>query len=104
MSGQGILFQPMDKRCPIEGAESVLDVALKNGIDLGHSCGGMGSCTTCRICVEFSPQALPPRTDLEQDIAEMRSFQDEERLACQLPPSEGLVVRIPTVFTDESST
>lgn len=97
MSDQGILFQPLNRRCAIEGEESVLEVALKNGIDLSHSCGGMGSCTTCRIIVEKTKSPLPARNELEQDIADMRNFREDERLACQLPPADGLVVRVPSI-------
>jgi 2Fe-2S ferredoxin len=104
MKPQGIHFQPLDITCEIADAESVLDVALRNGIEISHSCGGMGSCTTCRILIERSNQALPPRNELEQDIADMRNFDDRERLACQLPPVAGLVVRIPDSLPEESST
>lgn len=103
MKPKGILFQPMDIECEIGDAESVLEVALRHQIDLSHSCGGMGSCTTCRIFVEHSDSPLPPRNELEQDIADMRGFTPDERLACQLPPIDGLVVRVPT-FPGDSST
>lgn len=104
MTPQGIVFQPLDITCEIGDAESVLEVALENEIDLGHSCGGMGSCTTCRVVIESSVAKLPPRNELEQDIADMRNFAPEERLACQLPPMDGLVVRIPETLDPESST
>lgn len=96
MSRKGLLFQPYEKLCEIGSAESVLEVALKNGVDIGHSCGGMGSCTTCRVIVESSPTALPPRNELEDEIATSRGFSDDERLSCQLPPVDGLVVRVPS--------
>ena len=73
----------------------MLEVALKAGVEISHSCGGMGSCTTCRVFVVRSPEALPPRNELEQEIADSRGFHDDERLACQLPPQEGLEVRVP---------
>ena len=104
MKPKGILFQPSEKRCKIDGKESVLEVALSHDIDIGHSCGGMGSCTTCRIYIEHSDHPLPSRNELEQDIADMRNFEDHERLACQLPPLEGLIVRIPESLDEESST
>ncbi len=104
MTGKGIVFQPFGIACEIGDAESVLDVALANEIELSHSCGGMGSCTTCRVLVESPLELLPPRNELEQDIAEMRGFRPEERLACQLPPSPGLVVRVPESLDPESST
>ncbi len=104
MTTTGIVFQPLDRTCEIQNAESVLEVALSNEIEISHSCGGMGSCTTCRVIVESPIKDLPPRNELEQDIADMRGFAAEERLACQLPPAPGLVVRIPDSFDPDSST
>ena len=95
MTTKSIHFLPLDKRCEFTREESVLEVALKNGIEIPHSCGAMGSCTTCRVLVESSPIALPERNELEQDIADMRGFTDQERLSCQLPPVDGLVLRVP---------
>jgi len=95
MTTKAIHFVPLEKSCDFKGESSVLEIALNNGIEIAHSCGGMGSCTTCRVVVVFSPTALPPRNELEQDIADMRGFTDQERLSCQLPPIEGLVLRVP---------
>lgn len=57
-----------------------------------------GSCTTCRVIVVKSDGPLPERNELESDIATMRGFRPEERLSCQLPPTPGLVVRVPEPF------
>lgn len=95
MTDKKIHFLPMDKTAPIGRAESVLEVALRAGLDIGHSCGGMGSCTTCRVFIEAHHEPLPERGDLELEITEGRGFKENERLACQLPPSDGMVVRIP---------
>jgi len=94
-------FFPQDQVCPIGRAQSVLEVALKSGIEISHSCGGMGSCTTCRVIVMRSPSALPPRNELEQEIADTRGFAEDERLSCQLPPLEGLEVRIPETLVSD---
>lgn len=95
MTTPAIHFFPLDKSLPIGRAVSVLEVALEAGVEISHSCGGMGSCTTCRIFVESSPEPMPPRGELEQETAEARGFQANERLSCQLPPVNGMVVRIP---------
>lgn len=95
MSKDGVQFLPSEKTVPLDGEGSVLELALKHEISLAHSCGGMGSCTTCRVLVVTSREPLPARNEMEQDLADMRGFRDEERLACQLPPTPGLVVRIP---------
>jgi 2Fe-2S ferredoxin len=88
-------FLPMNRTVAIGGATSVLDVALQNHIDLSHSCGGMGSCTTCRVWVESDPTHLSPRTELEEEIASSRGFDERERLGCQLEPQQNLIVRVP---------
>lgn len=95
MTSNKIRFEPAGVEIPVEDESSVLDVAIRNGVDIPHSCGGMGSCTTCRVLVEKTSGPLPARNELEQDIAEMREFAENERLSCQLPPLAGLVVRVP---------
>ena len=95
MTDEGVRFLPEGKTLRIDGDESVLALALRHRLKLSHSCGGMGSCTTCRVIVVSAVTPPPPRNELEQDLADMRAFRDEERLACQLPPTPGLVVRIP---------
>ena len=97
MKRASVLFLPENRSVAFTDEASVLDVALKNKIDLSHSCGGMGSCTTCRVIVVSDPTSLSPRTELEAEIAETREFTERERLACQLEPQDGLVVRIPPV-------
>lgn len=74
---------------------SVLEVALRYGIGLNHSCGGMGSCTTCRVYIEEGLELLPERTELELERAEERFFDENERLSCQIPALPGLKVKIP---------
>jgi 2Fe-2S ferredoxin len=90
-----ITFLPEKKAVTIGTAGSVLDVALGGDVAIGHSCGGMGSCGTCRVMVVKSEQPLPPRSELETVMAEDRGFQEQERLACQLPPQAGMVIAIP---------
>jgi ferredoxin len=95
MTNKFIVFLPSEKTCRIQAETSVLEVALKNKVEISHSCGGMGSCTTCRVLVQSDLTQLPERNELEQEIAEARGFSAEERLSCQLPPLAGLVVKVP---------
>lgn len=79
---------------------SVLDTALENEIPISTSCGGMGTCGTCRVWVESAPADLESRNEIEREMALDREFDAAERLACQTSAREGLVVRVPPV--DES--
>ncbi len=85
-------FYPLAKTVPIGKGKTVLEVALKNKIPIFDSCGGMGTCTTCLVVVET--EIAQPRTEIEQEMAEMRKFSRFERLSCQLEPFDGLVVDI----------
>src|ERR1700729_2013680 len=90
-----LTFLPFKKTVSFTGLPSVLEVAIAGGIPLNHSCGGMGSCTTCLVVVKKGLENLGPRTELEQEHANMRNFKDQERLACQTLAVDGLVVAVP---------
>jgi ferredoxin len=94
-TGPTMMFQPSGKVVEIRDFESVLEVALSGGVPLEHSCGGMGTCTSCRVFVVGDLQLAGERTELEIEMAESRGFTPDERLGCQLKPYAGLVVRLP---------
>ena len=89
-----ITFEFDGKNVEASHGQTVLDAVLAAKIDLDHSCGGFGSCTTCRIFVQ-EPERLPPRNEIEKEAADDRGFSDEERLACQLTCMSGLKIRKP---------
>lgn len=72
---------------------SVLDVALRAGFPLDHACGGNGTCGTCLVHVVEGLEDLEERNDLESEMAVDRGFEKDERLACQIKPVRGLVVK-----------
>ena len=94
-----MLFLPSQTRIEIQNHASVLSVALSGEMPLNHSCGGMGSCGTCRVTVKSSLQTLSPRTVVEQEMAQERGFRVDERLACQLSAAPDMVVEIPAQRT-----
>ncbi len=83
----------MHKSAIIGNSETLLQVALSNKVGLSHTCEGMGSCTTCRVFVLEGE--MSKRTEVERERAIERSFKDNERLACQLKPVDGMVVNVP---------
>ena len=87
-----IRFLPQNREVGIGVETSVLDVALKNKIHIDNSCGGSGSCGTCQI--KIHPDSTEPslRTDVEAEMAKARDFAENERLACQLEPKDGLII------------
>lgn len=89
--------KPDETHLGAEG-ESVLDVALNNGIQLQHNCGGVCGCSTCHIYVESGMNDLPDITDKEEDYIDRAvDPRINSRLACQcvVQGGEDLVVTIP---------
>lgn len=98
-----IVFLPHAELCP-EGAaleaktgETVLDVALRNGIDIEHACEKSCACTTCHVIVREGFDSLEESTELEDDMLDKAwGLEPESRLGCQaVVDNEDLVVEIP---------
>ena len=78
--------------------ESVLDVALNNGIQLQHNCGGVCGCSTCHVYINAGGNDLPEISDTEEDfIDRAENPRINSRLACQCVVQAGtqLVVTVP---------
>ena len=78
--------------------ESVLDVALNNGIQLQHNCGGVCGCSTCHVYINSGGDDLPEISDKEEDfIDRAENPRINSRLACQcvVEANMQLVVTVP---------
>lgn len=74
-----------------EVGKTVLQVALDNGIDMEHACGGNGFCTTCMCAVQEGMANLSPRNDREEN---MGVTDDPNRLSCQSTVEGDVRVRL----------
>jgi len=64
--------------------QSILDVALNNGVRLDHACGGNCACTTCHVWVKEGAENLSEMDDDEADRLDMAAdLQLNSRLGCQ---------------------
>ncbi|WP_394176351.1 ISC system 2Fe-2S type ferredoxin [Thalassotalea litorea] len=98
-----IIFLPHEELCP-EGAvldgdsgQTVLDVALKNDIDIEHACEKSCACTTCHVIIREGFDSLEESDELEDDMLDKAwGLDPESRLGCQaVIADEDLVVEIP---------
>ncbi|MCG3729281.1 ISC system 2Fe-2S type ferredoxin [Vibrio cincinnatiensis] len=98
-----IIVLPHDTLCP-EGAvleansgESVLDVALKNGIHIEHACEKSCACTTCHVVIREGFDSLDESDELEDDMLDKAwGLEPESRLSCQAKVADDdLVIEIP---------
>lgn len=86
--------------------ESLLEVAIDNGINIEHACGGVCACSTCHVYVERGMDQVTEASEAEEDrVEEAPAIRRDSRLACQcelralkaqLPPNAtAIVVRVP---------
>jgi ferredoxin, 2Fe-2S len=73
-------------RVEVAGAagQSLLQVALAAGINIEHTCGGVGACATCHVWVTGGMELLSAASDEELDrVEQARDVRMNSRLACQ---------------------
>jgi 2Fe-2S ferredoxin len=74
----------------IESGQSLLEVALKNDIELHHNCGGVCACSTCHLYVESGEGHLEELSDKEEDFIDRAvNPRLNSRLGCQCVLLEG---------------
>lgn len=68
----------------VEDGQSLLEIALKNDIDLHHNCGGVCACSTCHLYVDAGDEFLEELSDKEEDFID-RAVNPRltSRLGCQ---------------------
>lgn len=104
-----ITFLPMNKTIEVDPERfpydhnglpgSVLDIALGNGIEIDHACGGVCACSTCHVVLkegyETTNEALEEEEDQLESAPDLKST---SRLACQCVPdgTKDVVVEIPS--------
>ena len=77
---------------------SILDIALANGVEIDHACGGVCACSTCHCIVREGGDSLSEMSDGEEDeLSFAPGLTPSSRLSCQTVPdgTRNLVVEIP---------
>jgi len=83
----------------VEEGQSLLEVALKNDINLHHNCGGVCACSTCHLYVEQGEDFLEALNDREEDFIDRAvNPRINSRLGCQCVLVDGsgsIIVKLP---------
>jgi 2Fe-2S ferredoxin len=77
-----------------KGGQSLLELCLKNDIELHHNCGGVCACSTCHLYVNAGEEHLEELSDREEDFIDRAvNPRLNSRLGCQclLVTENGLV-------------
>ncbi len=78
---------------------SLLDIALAEGIEIDHACGGVCACSTCHVKIKAGLASCNESTEAEEDqLDKAPGVTAQSRLACQCiaDGSQDLVVEIPS--------
>lgn len=78
--------------------ENLLEVAIENGINIEHACGGVCACSTCHVYLESGEENVTESDEDEEDrVEEAPGLQRNSRLACQCcVEGDGLIqIRVP---------
>jgi len=91
-----VTFLPFNKTVEARAGMSILDVALENGIDLEHNCGGNCACSTCHVIIKQGMEYLTPQNlDEEDQLDDADGLTLSSRLGCQAKILGDVVVEIP---------
>jgi ferredoxin, 2Fe-2S len=91
-----VTFIPNNVTVEAEAGETIMEVALANGIELEHNCGGNCCCTTCHIIVREGQRHLSRIEEEEVDrLDECAELTPTSRLGCQAKVRGDVMVEIP---------
>lgn len=106
MATHRVTFLPLKKTVEVDDSQypladhgkpgSLLDIALANGIELEHNCGGSCACTTCHVIVREGAENLSEMAEDEEDRLDTADgLTLHSRLGCQAVVRGDVVVEIP---------
>ena len=98
-----IVFLPHQDLCPdgivveAETGETILDAALRSGIEIEHACEKSCACTTCHCIVREGFDSLNEAEEEEEDLLDRAwGLEPLSRLSCQaIVGKDDLTVEIP---------
>ncbi len=79
-----VKFLPQNIEHEINPNESVLELAKRTGIFIKSICGGLPSCSECRVKVVAGEHNIIPPNFKEKSLIGSAYFIDHSRLSCQI--------------------
>lgn len=74
---------------------SILDIALSNGIEIDHACGGVVACSTCHVHIKQGFHTCSEAEEAELDMLDLApDLKPNSRLACQCVPNGELDITV----------
>lgn len=79
-----IKFIPMNVEVDVDPSKSLLRLAQENGVKIKSICGGVASCSECRVRIVEGSDSVPEPNKAELNMIGSSYYIDGRRLACQV--------------------
>jgi uncharacterized 2Fe-2S/4Fe-4S cluster protein (DUF4445 family) len=93
MTACAIDFQPVGRRGECQRDESLLACARRLGVGINSTCGGKGTCHSCKVKVLSGTVSEPTSSELEALTSQ--ELEGDWRLACQTYPRSDCKLTVP---------
>ncbi len=89
------------KEYQFEAVVNLLEFLNVQKVGINQSCGGFGTCTTCRVLINQTDLPIHEMNEIENERSAERNFELHERLACQIEIESNLTITILTALSTE---
>lgn len=111
MSEATVRILPHPDICPdgadigVRMGESLLEAALRQGLEIEHACEMSCACTTCHVLVRRGLEVLTEPSEDEEDLLDKAwGLEPISRLSCQVyPEGQDMTVEIPKYTINQVS-
>lgn len=79
-----IKFVPQNIEIDVDPSKTLLQLATENGLKIKSLCGGVATCSECRIKIIEGENSVPEPNKTELNLIGSSYFIDGRRLACQV--------------------
>ena len=90
-----ITFQPSNVTIEVEAGVNIRDAAIKAGVQIASTCGGVASCGLCKVKIMSGAENICAMTPDEVSKLGNVFFITKERLSCQTTVSGDVQCSVP---------
>lgn len=79
-----IKFIPQNVEIDVDPSKTLLQLATENGLKIKSICGGIASCSECRVKIVQGENSVPEPNKTELNMIGSSYYIDGRRLSCQV--------------------
>jgi 2Fe-2S ferredoxin len=79
-----IKFMPQNVEADVDPSKSLMQIATEHGLKIKSICGGIASCSECRVKIIEGENSIPEPSKAEINLIGTSYYIDGRRLSCQV--------------------